>query len=70
MAAEIDLDARREPPEVEPVRPRDEKRGLREVHLPGHGLHPVGVPRAGEQAHRGGVAGEGAIGERVDLGER
>ena len=73
VAAQGDLDRRREPAQVELAVGRgDDERGLREVHLRRDRLHPrVGRRDAGvEQAHRGGVAAERRVGERVDVEQR
>ncbi len=70
VAAEIDLDRGREPAQAEAVLVAHEERGLREVHLRGHRLHPALGARRGQHAHGGRVAGERTIGERVDLADR
>src|SRR5881396_2162239 len=44
-----------------------EERRFGEVHLTRHVLHPALVPRAGEDAHGGGVAAERPARERVHL---
>ena len=46
------------------------ERGLGQVHLRRHGLHPRRVGRRVEQADRGRVAAERGFGERVDDEER
>ena len=47
-----------------------DERGLREVHLGRDRLHPRHLRRLVEQAHRGGVAPERGLGERVDHEQR
>ena len=69
MAAQLDLDRRREPAQPEPIALGHEKRGLSQVHLGGHMLHPRRVGRCVEQAHGRGVAAEGPVGERINLQE-
>src|SRR2546430_1109134 len=44
-----------------------EERRFGEVHLTRHVLHPALVPRAGEDAHGGGVAAERPARERIHL---
>src|SRR5262249_47981293 len=43
--------------------------GLREIHLCRQGLHPAGLWEGslGQRAHRRRVAGEGPVGESIDL---
>ena len=67
MAAEGDLDRRREPAEVEAIGLPHEKRRLGEVHLAGDALHPACVARRGQEADRRRVARERRVGERIDL---
>ena len=67
VAAEIDLDRRREPAQVVAVRLADEERGLGEIHLPRHVLHPHRLGGRGEDADGGGIARKGAIREGVYL---
>src|SRR5262245_47443513 len=67
MAAQIDFDRRSEPAEIVSIALLHEKRGLGEVHLARDVKHPANVGGFGENTDAGGVAGEGAIGERVDL---
>ena len=69
MAAQLDLDGRREPAQPEPIALGHQKRRLRQVHLGGDVLHPGRVGRRVEQADGGRVAAEGPIGEGVDLQE-
>ena len=71
VAAEIDLDRRGEPAQLVGrlgVEPEEEGR-LGEVHLAGHLLHPLGGGGFGEDADGRRVAGERAIGERIDDGD-
>ncbi len=70
VAAEVDLDRRREPTKPEVVAAPFQEGGLGLVHLGGDALHPGFVSRVIEQANTRGVAGEGAIGERIDQIER
>ena len=70
VSAEVDLDGRREPSQVESVRGPIEKRGLRQVHLAGDVLHPHRVARLGQHTDRRRVAGEGLGGERIDANDR
>ncbi len=70
MTAERDLYRRREPAQREAVGLPDEKRRLGEIHLARDALHPALVARCGQEADRRGVAREGRVGERVDLGDR
>ena len=70
VAAQGELDGRREPAEGEAVVRRVEERGRREVHFARDRLHPRRVPRRGEDAHRGRIAPEWRVGERVDLDDR
>ena len=67
MAAESDLDRRREPAEVEAVVVLHEERRLGEVHLAGDALHPAFVACGGQEADRRRVARERRVGERIDL---
>ena len=71
VAAQVDLDGGREPAQLEVPRlvgdHGPDERGLGEVHLGGHGLHPRRVRGRLEEAHRGRVAGEGAGRERVHM---
>ena len=70
MAADGDLDGRREPAEIEAVAVvLHEKRRLGEVHLAGDALHPALVARRGQEAHRRRVALKGHVGERVNLSD-
>src|SRR5690606_9825863 len=72
VPTQIHLHRRGEPPQ-RPIRLRPRwqavrERGLGQVHLRGHRLHPplIGPTVAGQETDRGGITGEGAIGERVD----
>ena len=68
MAAQVDLDGRREPAQVEGAVVAAHQEGrLRDVHLRGDGLHPRLWRCALEDAHARGVPGERSVGERVDL---
>jgi hypothetical protein len=69
VAAEIDLDRRREPAQREAVVARKQKCRLGEVHLRGDVLHPLGIALPVEQADRGRVALECLSREGVDLKE-
>ncbi len=71
VAAEIHLRRRCEPAQLEAaIKARDDEGRLRQVHFPSHELHPGWLSRGREEAHRGGVAGEGLVGERIDDEER
>ncbi len=67
VAAEIDFDGRREPAQIISIPAKNEKRGFGKVHLARDVLHPRGFSGVGENADGSGIAGEGAVGERVDL---
>ena len=69
MAAEIDLDRGREPAEIIAVALGNQKRSFGEIHLTRDVEHPGRFGGFGENADAGGVAGEGFVGERVDLGD-
>jgi len=69
MAAEIHLAGGSKPAQIEAIEPPNQKGGLGQVHFPSHLLHPPGVSHRRQQANRRGVAGEGLIGKRIDLGE-
>ena len=66
MAAQIDLDGGREPTKFKSVVESTNECRLRQVHLGGNGLHPVGVPFCFEQTDGGGVACERAIREGIN----
>ena len=70
VAAEIDLDQRREPSQVKAtIVARHDKGGFREIVLQGDRLHRgLGQPLA-QWHHRRGIATKGAVGEGVDLVE-
>ena len=42
---------------------------LGEIHLSCHQLHPIPIPRLGENAHGGGIAAKGLTSESVHLGD-
>jgi hypothetical protein len=67
VAAKVNLDGWREPPEAIAILLRDEEGRLRQVHLEGHSLHPDRVSGTIKHANGRRVAGKGAIGEGVDL---
>ena len=69
MAAQLDLGSRREPTKLEASVDRPDERGLGEIHLGRHALHPRRLGLRLDQAHRGRVSGEGPIGEGIDDGE-
>ena len=68
MPAQVDLDRRREPAQVElAVGARRDERGLGQVQLRATACIHASVGEAvAEQAHGRRVAGEGPVGERVD----
>ena len=70
MAAEVDLDRRREPAQLVAVLFLVKEGGLRQVHLASHVLQPAGIARLGKDANGGGIARERAIGEGVNLNDR
>ena len=67
VAAEGDLDGRREPAEVETVVVLHEERRLGEVHLAGDALHPAFVARRWQEADRRRIARERRVGKRIHL---
>jgi hypothetical protein len=69
VATEINLGCRSKPSEVEPIALPDEIGGFGEIHLASHLLHPDVVGGFRQQADSGGIAGKGAVGKRVHLGE-
>src|SRR6267154_3074705 len=69
VAAEIDFDRWREPAEIVAVALLHQKCGLGETHLARDVQHPGRFRGFGENANARGIAGEGFVGERVDLGD-
>ena len=69
VATEIDFNGRSEPAQIVAVRSADQERGFGEVHLARDVLHPGGFSCLRKNADGGGVAGKGAVRERVDLGD-
>ena len=67
MAAKVHLDRGREPAQAIAVGFRADERGLGEVHFPGDILHPFFIGGSRKNTDCGRVAGEGFIGEGVDL---
>src|SRR5882762_5451013 len=67
VAAEIDFDRWREPAEIVAVASRNQERGFGETHFARDVEHPGRFGGLGENANAGGIAGEGFVGERVDL---
>ena len=69
VAAQIDFDRRREPAEIVPVALGNEECRLGEVHLTRDVEHPLWIGWFWEDADRGWIPSERAIGESVDLGD-
>src|SRR5262245_27533534 len=68
VSAEIDLDRRREPAELEnSAIEQSNKRCLREIHLSGDGLHPCFLRSTIEKTDRGGIPAESFAGECINL---
>src|SRR6202035_4203646 len=67
VAAQINLDGWREPPQIVSLLSFHEKSGLRQIHLPGNRLHPLSVARLREDTNCRGVAGERLVRESVNL---
>src|SRR5690606_18859831 len=65
VAAEIHFHRGSEPAQREPVALTVEERGLGEIHLPRHLPHPLLRRGPGEHTDRGGIPGEGPVGEGV-----
>ena len=67
-ALPIYLDRRGEPAQIEAIVPLwDQEGGFREIHFARHIAHPLIGAGLVEYAHRGGISGKRAIGERIDL---
>lgn len=67
MTAEIDLDRWREPAQVVPIRPLDEKRSFGQVHLRRYILHPGSGAWRWQEAHGGGISREWPVGKCIHL---
>jgi hypothetical protein len=69
VAAQLDLDRRREPAKIELVVAAHQEGGVGLVHLAGNPLHPTLVAPRRKQEHSRRVAPERLAGERVNLDE-
>ena len=67
MPAQIDFAGGSEPAKIEVIPGSDYECGLGEVHFAGDRLHSFIVTWVIEQTHRGRVAGERPVGERINL---
>ena len=67
VAAEIHFDRGREPTEIVALALRNEERSLREIHLARDVEHPLWIRWLWQDADRGWVPSERAIGEGVNL---
>jgi len=67
MAAQLDLDRRREPAQTKILSVGNQKGGLGEIILFGDGLQRRVRRKSVEQDDGGGIAGEAAVGESIDL---
>src|SRR6266850_6220648 len=69
VAAEVNLDCGREPPQIESVPPANQKGRLCQVHLSSYPLHPLRITGRRQKTDGRRIAGKRPVGKSIDLGE-